>query len=148
MIRQTINTLLSATLLVVSQTILAGDHESALHLEERQPAAVMKVTSVNLGAETSSITAEGKMGNYGKVYATYNLNYGPSGTAGASSGLGRGVIDADTVFSGTFNGRWSREGATLTLRNVVDVDNGDKNLDIITFDTREDTLTVRAYILK
>ena len=57
-------------------------------------------------------------------------------------------MDADTVFSGIFNGRWSREGAILTLRNVVDVDNVDKNLDIITFDTREDTLTVRAYILK
>ena len=57
-------------------------------------------------------------------------------------------MNADTVFSGIFNGRWSRKGAILTLRNVVDVDNVDKNLDIITFDTREDTLTVRAYILK
>ena len=79
---------------------------------------------------------------------TYHLAYGPSGTDGSSSGQGRGVIDADTVFSGTFNGRWSRKGATLTLRNVVDVNNGDKNLDIITFDTREDTLTVQAYVLK
>ena len=145
MIRQT---LLYATLLVLSQSAFADDHKSALHLEARQPAAVMNVTSVNLGTDASSISAEGKMGNYGKVYVTYNLNYGPSGTAGTSSGQGRGVFDADTVFSGTFSGRWSRDGATLTLRNVVDVDNGDRNLDIITFDTREDTLTVRAYILK
>ena len=126
MIRQTIITILSAALLVLSHTAIAGHHESGLALAERQPAAVMNVTSVNLGTDVSTITAEGKMGKYGKVYATY----------------------ADTVFSGTFNGRWSQKGSTLTLRNVVDVDNGDKNLDIITFDTREDTLTVRAYILK
>ena len=148
MIIKTIRTIIGATILMLSHAAVAGDHGSALHLEERQPAAIMNVTSVNLGADASSIMAEGKMGNYGKVYVTYKLNYGPSATAGSSSGLGRGVIDADTVFSGTFNGRWSREGSTLTLRNVVDVDNGDKNLDIITFDTREDTLTVRAYILK
>ena len=41
-----------------------------LALAERQPAAVMNVTSVNLGAEVSTITAEGKMGQYDKVYAT------------------------------------------------------------------------------
>ena len=148
MIRQTVITILSAALLVLSHTAIADHHESGLALAERQPAAVMNVTSVNLGTDVSTITAEGKMGKYGKVYATYHLNYGPSGTEGSASGQGRGVIDADTVFSGTFNGRWSRKGSTLTLRNVVDVDNGDKNLDIITFDTREDTLTVRAYILK
>ncbi|MFQ3346726.1 MAG: hypothetical protein ACI8RT_000457 [Candidatus Azotimanducaceae bacterium] len=148
MIRQTIKIILSAALLVLSHTAAAGHHESGLALQERQPAAVMNVTSVNLGDEATSITAEGKMGKYGKVYVTYKLNYGPSGTEGSSSGQGRGVIDADTVFTGTFNGRWSRKGAILTLRNVVDVDNGDKNLDIITFDTRADTLTVQAYVLK
>jgi len=143
-----IRIILSTALLILTHTAIAGHHESGLNLMERQPAAVMNVTSVNLGAEFSTITVEGKMGKYGKVYATYHLAYGPSGTDGSSSGQGRGVIDADTVFSGTFNGRWSRKGATLTLRNVVDVNNGDKNLDIITFDTREDTLTVQAYVLK
>jgi hypothetical protein len=51
-------------------------------------------------------------------------------------------VNADTVFSGTFSGRWAREGSVVTLRNVVEVNNGNKNLDIITFDSREDTLTV------
>lgn len=55
---------------------------------------------------------------------------------------GRGVVNADTVFSGTFSGRWAREGSVVTLRNVVEVNNGNKNLDIISFDSREDTLTV------
>ncbi len=70
MIRQT---LLYATLLVHSQSAFADDHKSALHLEARQPAAVMNVTSVNLGTDASSISAEGKMGNYGKVYVTYRF---------------------------------------------------------------------------
>tara|TARA_B100000767_G_scaffold156226_1_gene146888 strand:+ start:6470 stop:6682 length:213 start_codon:yes stop_codon:yes gene_type:complete len=70
MIRQTIKIILSADLLVLAQTAIAGDQESGLALAERQPAAVMNVTSVNLGADVSTITAEGKMGQYDKVYAT------------------------------------------------------------------------------
>ena len=46
-----------------------------LKLEKRQPDVSMTVTSVNLGREESTITAEADMEAYGRVYATYQLAY-------------------------------------------------------------------------
>ena len=40
----------------------------ALTLEERQPRTEMQITSVDLGDSESVITAEGNMGEYGRVY--------------------------------------------------------------------------------
>ena len=35
---------------------------------------------------------------------------------------------------GNFTGLWRREGNKLDMRNMVDIDDGDQNLDIITVD--------------
>ena len=56
----------------------------ALTLEERQPRTEMQITSVDLGDSESVITAEGNMGEYGRVYASYHLSYNQDGTGGTS----------------------------------------------------------------
>ncbi len=38
---------------------------------------------------------------------------------------------------GNFRGLWRREGNKLDMRNMVEIDNGDQNLDIITVDMHE-----------
>ena len=84
----------------------------------------------------------GDMGNYGKVYATYNME-----KSGKTNGQGRGVMN-DEVASADFVGHWFREGAVVTMHNIVQINDGSQNLDVITFDAAKNELLVKAYILK
>ena len=70
---------LLACLMCVAPLALADGHAD-LGLEKRQPDAPMNVTSVALGEEVSSISAEGDMEGYGKVYVTYHLSYNAART--------------------------------------------------------------------
>ena len=106
----------------------------------------MQVTSVILGDNSTTITATGDMGAYGKVYTTYNLTMTDS-TSGTVTGQGRGVLNNDITF-GTFAGFYFREGATITMHNIVQIGDGSQNLDVITLDTAKSEILVRAYVLK
>ena len=125
----------------------SGDSES-ISLVKRQPDSILTVTSINTGTEKTIITAKGKMGEYGKVYVTYNLSPNADRTGGFVDGSGRGIVDANTVAAGFFKGIWRREGSTITMHNVVNLADGTQNFDIITFDARRDTLKHEVYILK
>jgi hypothetical protein len=46
----------------------------------------MNVTSVDLGQELTSISAEGDMEGYGRVYVTYHLSYNAARTGGTVDG--------------------------------------------------------------
>ena len=125
-----------------------GGSDESISLLKRQPDSVMTVTSINTGAEKTTITAKGKMGEYGKVYVTYNLSLNADRTGGFVDGSGRGGVDANTVAAGFFKGIWRREGSTITMHNVVNLADGTQNFDIITFDARRDTLKHEVYVLK
>ena len=53
-----------------------------LGLGKREPDASMNVSSVVLGAQVSSISAEGDMEGYGKAYETYHLSYNTARSGG------------------------------------------------------------------
>ena len=136
-----------STLLFLSSTYTLADHHSA-SFEARQDRSEMNVTSVEFREGSTVITAEGQMGEYGKVYVTYELHIDSSGVSGLVTGQGRGFIDAETVLSGVFSGIWSREGSIVKMRNFVNISDGSKNLDLISFDGRDNTITVDAYIVE
>ena len=141
--------LTSFLLFALSQFSHAASRESeTISLVKRQPDSIMAVTSINTGTEKTIITAKGKMGEYGKVYVTYNLSPNADRTGGFVDGSGRGVVDANTVAAGFFKGIWRREGSTITMHNVVNLNDGTQNFDIITFDARRDTLKHEVYVLK
>lgn len=127
-------------------TLVVAEQQD-LSFVPRQAQATMTVTSVVIGAEQTHISAEGAMGAYGKVYVTYHLHRDGSATQGSVSGAGRGFIDADTMASGTFRGAWRREGSRIYMTNVVNLSDGSQNLDMIEFDGRDNTISVRAYVL-
>ena len=139
--------LLAVMALFASQAAVAGHHEQSLKLDKRQADAMMKVTSINLGDNGTTITATGDMGEYGKVYATYNLTRGADGVSGKVTGQGRGVMNNE-VATGDFVGHWYREGAILTMHNIVQINDGSQNLNVITFDAAKNELLVKTYILK
>ena len=77
----------------------------------------IKIINVDIGDEMSTISATGKMGEYGNVYVTYNLTYATR-TSGFVSGNGRGALDADNGAAGAFRGGWNREGSRIKIRQI------------------------------
>ena len=144
--KNAINSLVLSLSLLIPVVGLAGHHEGVLKLEKRQADAAMQVTSVILGDDGTTITATGDMGTYGKVYVTYNLKMTDM-TSGTVTGQGRGVLNNDIAF-GSFSGYYFREGATITMHNIVQIDDGSQNLDVITLDTAKSEILVQAYVLK
>ena len=132
---------------MTTQLAFAGHHEETLKLAKRQADAMMTVTSINLGESSTTITATGDMGLYGKVYTTYNLSRGADGISGKVTGQGRGVMNNE-VATGDFVGHWFREGVIVTMHNIVQINDGSQNLDVITFNAAKNELLVKAYILK
>jgi hypothetical protein len=119
-----------------------------LVLEARQDPAVMTVTSVELDAIGGTITAVGDMGEYGKVYTTYRMKLDPQRGLYTISGEGRGFLADGSFASGQFNGVGFREGSVFTMYNTVNITGSTQNFDVVTFDALENTLTVKAYVLK
>ena len=138
---------LAVLALFASQATVAGHHEESLKLAKRQVDTTMTVTSINLGDNGTTITATGDMGEYGKVYTTYNLTRGADGVSGKVTGQGRGVMNNE-VATGDFVGHWYREGSVLTMHNIVQISDGSQNLDVITFDAARNDLLIKVYILK
>lgn len=138
---------LAVLALFASQATVAGHHEESLKLAKRQADTTMTVTSINLGDNGTTITATGDMGEYGKVYTTYNLTRGADGVSGKVSGQGRGVMNNE-IATGDFVGHWYREGSVLTMHNIVQISDGSQNLDVITFDAARNDLLIKVYILK
>ncbi len=107
----------------------------------------MNVTSVTLGEDVTSISAEGDMEGYGKVYVTYHLSYDADRSGGTVDGQGRGFT-SEGFASGRFQGFWELVEGVVVMRNVVNITNGQMNLDVIKFNPLTRDLMVQAYILK
>ena len=79
------------------------------------------------------------------IVITYNMTYSAYGVSGAVEGVGRGRIDAETVMTSRFTGTWRRKGSTVAMYNNENMNEGRQNFDVITFDTRGDTLTHEVF---
>ena len=119
----------------------------SITLQARQERTTMQVTSVEFRDEETVITAQGEMGTYGTVYTSYLLKYDSSGNGGTVSGQGRGVVDKDTFFSGTFSGVWKRDGSNILMRNLVNISDGTTNLDSIIVNTGQRNLSIDVYVI-
>ena len=118
-----------------------------LKLEKRQPDVSMTVTSVNLGREESTITAEADMEAYGRVYATYQLAYDHDRQGGTVHVEGRGATNKG-IMSGEGNGYWDLVDGVITMRFVAQIANGTVNLEISKFTPRTREMSLEIYKLK
>ena len=134
-------------IIIISALLSVNANAEALNLEKRQPDTVMNMTSLTLGDDESIINAEGDMGVYGRVYVTFRLTYDVDRASGTVFGSGRGAAGDDIVV-GNFSGRWEIINGTVTMRQVVALNDGTFNLDIVTFRPADRELIIRAYVLK
>ena len=118
-----------------------------LTLEERQSRTEMEITSVDVGEKESIITAEGNMGEYGRVYASYHLSSDAEGTGGTYTAEGRGYLDATTMAAGSAVGVWRREGTLIHMDELVNINNGTQNLGKIVINPVEKTMLMDVYVI-
>ena len=117
----------------------------SITFQKRTESSTIRVTSVEFKDDVTVITTHGDVGKYGSVYGSFQLNYNRAGDGGTVSGQGRGIVDKDTFFSGTFSGVWKRDGSNIVMRNVVNISDGNTNLDIIVLNSAEGTLSIDVY---
>ncbi len=118
-----------------------------MELIKRQDDTVADVTSTTIDDNGITINAEANMPNYGRVRFTINVESNGERLSGTSYGSGRGAMDDGTFFSGSFSGKWRREGTKAIMHHVVEVSNGDMNLDILEFDATADSITIQHFAL-
>ena len=119
----------------------------SITLEERQPRTDMENTSEDYGDTEAVVTAEGNMGEYGRVYASYHLTYNAERTGGTYTAQGRGFIDTDTMASGAAVGIWRREGSLIHMDELVNINDGTQNLGKIVIDPIKRTMSMDVYII-
>ena len=119
-----------------------------LSFEQRQDSTEMTVTSVNLTQGGGTITAEGQMGEYGRVYLTYALTADANGLSGTVIGEGRGALQDGSFASGAGIGAYTRDGTTFTMHVLFRINDGTQNLDKIVFNAFTRELTHDVYVVK
>ena len=128
---------------------MASDHKkSSITFTERQPSAKMEITSVQLKKGGGIIMAEGSMGEYGRVYTTFELTADSGRSGGLVTGEGRGFGPDGYFGYASFSGVYHREGTTFTMYTLVRLDDGTQNLDKIIFDGFTRTLTHDVHIVR
>ena len=143
------NYLAVVTIYLMGQMALADPHsEGHISFAKRQDSAPLKVTSVMLTQGGGTITAEGEMGEYGRVYLTYELTADASGLAGSVVGEGRGALQDGSFAAGSGTGAYYRDGTLFTMHILFRINDGSQNFDKVVFDAFTRELTHDAYILK
>ncbi len=118
-----------------------------MELTMRQDPVVATVTSTEVRDDGSTISAKAEMGRYGMVRFTINLESSGDRLGGKAFGGGRGALEDGSFVSGTFSGRWRREGTQLVVNGIDEVSNGDMSLIVFNLDARGDEVTVTHYAL-
>lgn len=139
--------LIAVASIIGTSYALADDHANTLNLELRQPVSTMEVTSIHFHEDETTISAQGDMGAYGKVYASYDLSYDATRNSGGVKASGRGFASGQVV-SGYANGVWTRDGDKVVMSIVVMMNDGSQNLERIVTDPMTNKMTIHTYALK
>ena len=112
---------------------------------ERRDDIKCTISSTDVRDEGTTSHAVGNMDDYGKVRFSLTLVSSGDRTGGECYGSGRGAMKDGTFFSGSFSGRWRREGTVVVARYVDLVSNGDMSLYIVRFDATEDEMVIEHH---
>ena len=118
-----------------------------MELVQRQDPVVAEITSAEMRDDGTTISAKAEMGRYGMVRFTLNLESSGERLGGKAYGSGRGALEDGSYVSGTFSGRWRREGTYVVVHGIDEVTNGDMSLIVFRFDARGNEVTVTHYAL-
>ena len=112
---------------------------------ERQNDLHCTISATDVRDNGTTIHAMTNMDDYGKVRFSITLVSSGDRTGGECYGSGRGAMTDGTFFSGSFSGRWRREGTEVVCRYVDLVSNGDMSLYIVRFDATQDEMAIEHH---
>ena len=112
---------------------------------ERQSDFECAISSAEISDEGTTIHAVTNMDDYGKVRFSITLVSSGERDGGECFGSGRGAMKDGTFFSGSFSGRWKREGTQVVIRYIDLVSNGDMSLYIARFNATEDVMNIEQH---
>ena len=118
-----------------------------MELKKRQDDTLAEVTSIEVKADGMVISAKADMPSYGKVRFSINVQSSGERNSGSCFGSGRGSTADGSFLAGIFSGRWHREGTTAFMNYIVEVSNGDRNLDMVEFDSTTDQIKIQHFAL-
>ena len=108
----------------------------------------MKVTSITVAETHSTLSTEGNVGEYGHVFATYNLfTSDETRTSGTFEGSARALNAGGEMISASLQGIFQRNGGTLELHSLDLASNGDRNFVTAQIDILAKTSNVAVYSL-
>ena len=96
-----------------------------MELAQRQETVIASVTSTEVSGDGTTINAQSETGRYGTVRFTINLESSGERLGGKAYGGGRGALEDGTFLSGTYSGRWRRDGPEVAVYGIDEVSNGD-----------------------
>ena len=103
------------------------------------------ISATDVRDDGTTIHAIGNMDDYGKIRFSLTLVSSGDRAGGECYGSGRGAMKDGSFVSGSFSGRWRREGNTVVARYIDLVSNGDMSLYIARFDATEDEMTIEHH---
>ena len=108
----------------------------------------MSITSITVAETHSTLSTEGDVGDYGRVFATYNLfTSDDSRTSGTFEGSARALNADGEMISASLQGIYRRTGGTLELHSLDLATNGDRNFVTAQIDIVAKTSNVAVYSL-
>ena len=87
--------------------------------------ANLEIDTINFGKEHATISASGRAGEYGAVYADYKLM--PSNderNSGTISGLARAINDDGVLTGANLTGVYKRNGGVISIYMLDELTNG------------------------
>jgi hypothetical protein len=116
-------------------------------LKRQEEDITLTITSVNQDLDSLEVSCEGPGGRYGSVFCSYRLQSFDA-EKGVCFTTGRGFPDEGSMIHGEAVGLWRRNGEKIDIKQIVDINNGDQNLDIIIIDMHSKTVKIRPFILE
>ena len=88
--------------------------------------AKFKIDSITVGENESTINASSpEVGQYGKVYVSYNLTSNPGiEGSGTWTGHGRGISADGVLARGILRGVWTIDGKIISIKSLDSVTDG------------------------
>ncbi len=122
--------------LAIITLLLSWTMTHALEIKNKPDfTATFEITSMISTESGSTITCEGKAGDYGKTYLTYNFrSTNGSKDSGDFSGQVRAIDGDGNMTSGSLQGVWKRIGRIVEIHSLDELSDGQKIIAIGTMD--------------
>jgi hypothetical protein len=108
--------------------------------------STMTITSVIVDKDVTTLTYEGDVGKYGRVFVTHHLR--PNDASRQTyeiDGTARALLEDGSMLTASLQGIGRRSGGVIKLFSLDNVSNGDQNFSVGEVDVMKKSASVKVY---